>query len=459
MNRLKTIVMLVMLLLSTYVMAQKRVHQEVLKAVKVLKGQDSSISRDAAVRLLITAANDSNAYAMNVLGMAYLQGFGVEKNIDKAISWWKLAAQNGYAYAYHNLGMLYKNGKLGIKQDFVQACSYFKKGAIANSKVCCYNYGFMLYKGLGCHQSYEEAISYFLKAAAEKHSPSLYMLGLCYRNGYGVEKDEEMGRYYLTLAANLGYRDAQAELRRVNPENYMEDMMDVNSDKYSLLDTSTGMITEDLIGKYEGVLVLYDWSGKYILGEKPILIDLKLLDGKLEGTLNVDKQLIRLDGIVSNDGKVSFENTDIVLKERYVGENGSKYRIDYAELNTFGGKIRGKLGLYSLELNEPERPIYIELEKENGVGTSSRQTSDSRISVFPSPFETDFVASFSLESDTPKLDVRIFNQSGALVDHITYGAMQKGMQEVRIAPSLKSGVYVLNVQSKTQIFRTLVTKK
>lgn len=143
MNRLKTIVMLVMLLLPACVMAQKGVHQEVLKAAKVLKGQDASMSKDAAVRLLTTAANDSNAYAMNVLGMVYLQGIGVEKNVDKAISWWMLAAQNGYAYAYHNLGMLYKNGKLGIKQDFVKACSFYKKGAEANSLVCCYNYGWL----------------------------------------------------------------------------------------------------------------------------------------------------------------------------------------------------------------------------------------------------------------------------------------------------------------------------
>lgn len=458
MNKLKTIVMLAMLLLSTYCMAQTAVTQEVVKAAKVLKGQDSSISKDEAVRLLTTAASDSNAYAMNVLGMAYLQGIGVEKNLEKAISWWMLAAQNGYAYAYHNLGMLYKNGKLGIKQDFVKACSYYKKGAESNSLVCCYNYGFMLYKGLGCKQSYEEAISYFLKAAAKKHSPSLYMLGLCYRNGYGVEQDEEMGKYYLTQAANLGYRDAQAELRRVNPENCMEDIMDVNNVKYSLPETS-GLITEDLIGKYEGVLVLYDWSGKYILGEKPIFTDLKLQDGKLDGTLKVESQLIRLNGVVSDNGKVSFENTDIVLKERYVGENGSKYRIDYAELNTYGGKISGKLGLYSLELNEPERPIYIELEKANGALASAKQNKNNRIVVSPSPFETDFVASFTLESDTPQLDIRIFNQSGAMVEHATYGAMQKGKQEIRLAPSLRNGVYVLNIQSKTQMFRTIITKK
>ena len=141
------------------------------------------------------------------------------------------------------------------------------------------------------------------------------------------------------------------------------------------------------------------------------------------------------------------------------GVNGSKYRIDYAELNAFGGKIRGKLGLYSLELNEPERPIYIELEKANGVWTSAERNKNDRIVVSPSPFETEFMASFTLESDTPQLDVRIFNQSGTMVNHITYGTMQKGKQEIRLAPSLRSGIYVLNIQSKTQVFRTIITKK
>lgn len=79
--------------------------------------------------------------------------------------------------------------------------------------------------------------------------------------------------------------------------------------------------------------------------------------------------------------------------------------------------------------------------------------------VSPSPFETEFMASFTLESDTPQLDIRIFNQSGTMVNHITYGTMQKGKQEIRLAPSLRSGIYVLNVQSKTQVFRTIITKK
>lgn len=282
------------------------------------------------------------------------------------------------------------------------------------------------------------------------------MLGLCYRNGYGVEQDEEMGIYYLSQAAKLGYKDAQAELRRVNPENYMEEINDV---KHSFSEETSWVITENLIGKYEGVLVLYDWSGKYILGEKPVLLDLKLQKGKLEGTLNIEKQLVRLCGLVSDEGRVSFENTDVVLKERYVGENGSKYRIDYADLNIFGGKIKGKLGLYSLELNEPERPVYIELEKVNGTLTSSKQTMNRDIVVSPSPFETDFVVSFSLQSDTPQLDIRIFNQSGAMSEHITYGAMSKGKQDVRLATSLGRGVYVLDIQSKTQQFRTLITRK
>lgn len=35
----------------------------------------------------------------------------------------------------------------------------------------------------------------------------------------------------------------------------------------------------------------------------------------------------------------------------------------------------------------------------------------------------------------------------------------KGKQEIRLAPSLRSGIYVLNIQSKTQVFRTIITKK
>lgn len=57
----------------------------------------------------------------------------------------------------------------------MKACSFYKKGAEANSLVCCYNYGFMLYKGLGCQQSYEEAISFFRKLP----SRSILLVCIC----------------------------------------------------------------------------------------------------------------------------------------------------------------------------------------------------------------------------------------------------------------------------------------
>lgn len=459
MDKIKIFLVLFLLQVSVLGMSQNGMSPTVNQAVKVLKGMESSMSKQEAVKLLTTAAvNDSNAYAMNILGMAYLQGLGVEKNTEKTVCWWKQAVANGYNYAYHNLGMLYKNGKYGVTQDFAKACSYFIKGADANSLVCCYDYAFMLYKGLGCQQSYESAISYFLKAANKKHSPSLYMLGLCYRNGYGVKQDEDMARYYLTQAANLGYTDAKKELQRLHPENIMLEETGKNDVivPLSMPNTSSNLITEDLVGKYEGFLVLYDWSGKYILGEKPIQLDMKLNDGKLKGVLLLDGQSIQLQASVREDGKLMFEDNSLVLKERYVGETGCNYRIDYAELNTFGDVINGRLGVYSMELNEPERPIYMELRKPNAsVGVSK----ELGMMVSPNPFDSDFTVSFILTSDCSKIDVCIFNQSGSLVDRQTYASMQKGNQTIRITPSITSGLYVLSVNAGNQMYRTLIRKK
>lgn len=183
------------------------VNSEISLAVKVLKNIETGKSTEWAVQTLTNAAvNDSSAYAMNCLGLVYMEGIGVDRDSTKAVEWMENAGKNDYAEAYHNLGLMFKYSKCGVKQNFEKSYRYFCAGADRGSVSCMYDKGFMLYKGLGCGQDYKKAIECFNAAAASNHSPSLYMLGLCYRNGYGVEKDVETARNYLSRSASLGIR-------------------------------------------------------------------------------------------------------------------------------------------------------------------------------------------------------------------------------------------------------------
>ena len=58
----------------------------------------------------------------------YRQGQGVSRDYDKAVKWFRNAANQGFAYAQFNLGLMYANGN-GVPQEIVQAYVWFSLAA------------------------------------------------------------------------------------------------------------------------------------------------------------------------------------------------------------------------------------------------------------------------------------------------------------------------------------------
>lgn len=447
---------------STHAENKKR-QELVSSAVNVLKGIDTSNSKEWAVSLLLEAAtNDSVVEAMNGLGLIYLVGNGVEKDTIAAVQWLEKAGKVGYPLAYHNLGMLYKDGKYGVSQDFKKAYEYFSYGASLGSVICKYEQGFMLYKGLGCQQSYENALSLFEEGAAADYSPSLYMLGLCYRNGYGVKQDTVRASAYLKFAASRNYTPAMEELRRVYPENDLCEAS-VLDNNFELMPNEIPSISPKandasmLNGFYRGILAIYDWSGKFILGEKPIEIVFKqIANGKFDGGLKLDNDSIPFVATLSETGKMKFSADNLRMEERYINGQKVNYRIDEAMLDIWQDKIVGKLNLYSLKLKEPERPMYLELRRVDRE-LSRLDSCVNTIVVSPNPFLHDINATFEL-MENGEVSIRIYNKSGLLVYKENLGFLEAGKHNVSITPKLKNDMYVLHVKADQQVFRAIIVK-
>ena len=62
-----------------------------------------------AVKYFKQAAEEGYASAQNYLGICYLYGYGVTKNIDTAVDWYRKAARQGQTHAQDNLKRLGKN--------------------------------------------------------------------------------------------------------------------------------------------------------------------------------------------------------------------------------------------------------------------------------------------------------------------------------------------------------------
>ena len=323
--------------------------------------------RSWALRTLIDiTAGDSVSYYLFYLGLAYLDGIGVASDVDKAVTLLEKAGLAGYDRAYNVLGNMYKQGGNGVRQDFRKAYRYYCTGAERGHNMCIYYKGLMQYKGLGCRQDYKEAAMTFLTSANDRDANSLYMLGLCSRNGYGLAKDSAAALFCLQRAARMHCPEASEELMRPHEETYMHDVY-ANAPRYSYIpdslpDVRPSAVAVDLpAGDYRGFIVTYDWSGKYILDERPFAMTLNgVTGGGFSGTLTVGDESAKFCGTLSG-GRLVFTEGGLTMPDRYVRGGKQYYYFGDMALEAFGGKVRGRLSLMSRSRKEPGNPMYFEL--------------------------------------------------------------------------------------------------
>ena len=440
-------------------------NDEVMHAVGVLKGIYQDYTKEKAVSILLNAAeNDTVAYAMNALGLAYMEGIGTEQNAEKAISWLKKAGENGYCDAYHNLGVIYKLGKCGEKQNFTAAYNAFIKGAEAGSDACRYGAGFMLYKGLGCAQDYGKAMELFQTASDNGNVYATYMLGLCHRNGYGTAQDEEQGMELLNQAATLGYSAAIEEMSRKNPENYLSGII-VSDSAFTDIPASMPEIKADvndttlLRGKYSGCVVMYDWSGRHVLGEKPVCMSVSRTGEEISGYLLLGTDSVPFKADITAEGSLKFKKSYVSLKERYTFNGKVQYRLDSADLDIWNDRIRGRLSLYSLSQREPERPMFMELYRgAYGKTDNDNACADGYIAIAPNPFDSQFDAIFELRENATAT-ARVFDKFGVLIWQQSLGTFEAGKHKVTLSPDIRPGYHVLNISAGKQVLRTIIVKK
>ena len=142
------------------------------------------------------------------LGDYYQCVEGVEgvEGVEKSIHYYTLVATSKQEEPYWSLSLF----KLGIifkvRKDYEKALHYFKLAADYGRAY--YTIGFMYKYGLGVTQSYEKAFQYYKIAADKGEEMAQFNVGICYYDGEGVVKDNVLAIEYLTLSADQGYEEA-----------------------------------------------------------------------------------------------------------------------------------------------------------------------------------------------------------------------------------------------------------
>ena len=121
--------------------------------------------------------------------------------------------QKGNADAMNDLGALYYEGGSGLEQSFEKAMFYYKMAAEHGSRQAQENLGYCYYYGRnGELPDYEKAFHYFALGAFDGHLISLYKIGDMYLNGYYVEKNEPEAFYIFLHCLNTMSEEAETRV-------------------------------------------------------------------------------------------------------------------------------------------------------------------------------------------------------------------------------------------------------
>jgi len=82
----------------------------------------------AAFEEWLPLAELGDAEAQYNLGVMYDQGASVDRDLDKAASWYRKAAEQGFLDAQTNLGMMYYRGE-GVSSDSTEAARWLRLAA------------------------------------------------------------------------------------------------------------------------------------------------------------------------------------------------------------------------------------------------------------------------------------------------------------------------------------------
>lgn len=183
------------------------------------------------------AVRNNIAEAYTKIGEFFINGVFAKRNAKMAVDWFIRAKNCGDDFfALYNLGLCYENG-IGVDRDVVKAVKYYKEAALNGCEKAMYK----IFEYCEANQRPNDA-KRWLKASAEKgyykaqfewgrmcleakdlstavkmfssasnmgYSIARLYLGFCYEVGDGIEKDEQRAFQCYRLAADAGITQAQ----------------------------------------------------------------------------------------------------------------------------------------------------------------------------------------------------------------------------------------------------------
>jgi hypothetical protein len=130
-----------------------------------------------------------------------------QKQLARAVRWFRRAAENGHVPSQYRLATLYELGR-GTPKNYTEASKWYQRAAEAGHVKAMHNLAVLLAQGQGVTPDHEAAAKWFQKAAEHGLADSQYNLAVLYERGFGVEQDTAKAYQWYALAARHGDRKA-----------------------------------------------------------------------------------------------------------------------------------------------------------------------------------------------------------------------------------------------------------
>ena len=163
--------------------------------------QEKNIER--AFTFYKQAADMNNPVGLYNLGQYYL----VKEHHKQAIDYLKKASDLDYTPAFISMYELYMKGE-GVRKSKKKAFKYLKAAADLNDSAVYHLLGYMYEQGIGTRTSASLAYEYYDMSAANNHAQGMYRLGQLLLKGKDKDKAHENAFYWLDKAAHMHYKPA-----------------------------------------------------------------------------------------------------------------------------------------------------------------------------------------------------------------------------------------------------------
>jgi serine/threonine-protein kinase len=164
-----------------------------------------------AFAVIQRSAQSGSPEGQRFMGDAYMQGWGVPKDYERARHWYETSAAGGNTLAMVRIGLLFEQG-WGVPQDYLQARQWFEKSSAVGNPLAMVRMGDLYERGWDVPKDYTQALLWYEKSAAKGNALAMLRLGNLYQRGWGVPRDLSQAREWFRKSAAAGNMNARGRM-------------------------------------------------------------------------------------------------------------------------------------------------------------------------------------------------------------------------------------------------------